>query len=302
MNITLRQLEVFVAVARSGSVSLAASKLYLSQPAASMAVAELEKILGDKFFDRKGRKLHLNEKGRALLPISIDILNRVHEVERHFSHESLQPTGIFKLGASTTIGSYVLPKLLDLFIKKFPKTEVSLDVQNSDAIIEKILRFDIDMGIIEGQCNNPAIETIPWRKDRLAVFCSPEHPLAKKDAISERDLSEANWILRESGSGSRAIFENAATGIINNFNVLLELGNTEAVKNAVESNIGISCLSIYTLERSIKHNELVELKTPFLDLSRFYYILVHKKKYKNQVLQSCLDFWKRHSSIDKEDE
>ena len=299
MDVTLRQLEVFVAVARCGSVSQAASELYLSQPAASMAIAELEKLLGDRFFDRRGRKLHLNEKGRALLPLSVDIINRVDEIERKFSRKSNEQAGVFKLGSSTTIGSYVLPQLLNLFIKEFPEIEVSLDVHNSEEIIKKILDFELDMGIIEGTCHNSSIEVIPWRKDRLAVFCSPNHPLAKKKEISVDDLKKAKWILREAGSGSRAIFENAMTGVVDNLNVILELGNTEAVKNAVESGIGISCVSIFTLERSIKHQELVELKTPYIDLSRFYYILIHKKKYKNQLLQSCLEFWNKFSSIDE---
>jgi len=297
MNITLRQLEVFIAVARCGSVSQAANQLYLSQPAASMAVAELEKLLGDRFFDRRGRKLHLNEKGRALLPLSVDIVNRVDEIERKFSQKSNEQAGVFKLGSSTTIGSYVLPQLLNLFIKEFPEIEVSLDVHNTEDIIKKILDFDLDMGIIEGTCHNASIDVIPWRKDRLAIFCAPSHPLAKKKEITPDDLKSAKWILREAGSGSRAIFENAMTGIVDNLDVILELGNTEAVKNAVESGIGISCVSIFTLERSIKHKELVELKTPFIDLSRFYYILVHKKKYKNQLLQSCMEFWNTHSSV-----
>lgn len=297
MNITLRQLEVFIAVARCGSVSQAANQLYLSQPAASMAIAELEKLLGDRFFDRRGRKLHLNEKGRALLPLSVDIINRVDEIERKFSQKSNELAGVFKLGASTTIGSYVLPQLLNLFIKEFPEIEVSLDVHNTEEIIKKILDFDLDMGIIEGTCHNASIDVIPWRKDRLAIFCAPSHPFAKKETITPEDLMSAKWILREAGSGSRAIFENAMTGIVDNLDVMLELGNTEAVKNAVESGIGISCVSIFTLERSIKHQELVELKTPFVDLSRFYYILVHKKKYKNQLLQSCLEFWNKHASV-----
>ena len=297
MNITLRQLEVFIAVARCGSVSQAANQLYLSQPAASMAIAELEKLLGDRFFDRRGRKLHLNEKGRALLPLSVDIINRVEEVERKFSQKSNEQAGVFKLGSSTTIGSYVLPQLLNLFIKEFPGIEVSLDVHNTEEIIKKILDFDLDMGIIEGTCHNASIDVIPWRKDRLAIFCAPSHPLAKKSVITPEDLKSAKWILREAGSGSRAIFENAMTGIVDNLDVILELGHTEAVKNAVESGIGISCVSIFTLERSIKHKELVELKTPFIDLSRFYYILVHKKKYKNQLLQSCMEFWNKHSSV-----
>ena len=297
MNITLRQLEVFVAVARCGSVSHAASELFLSQPAASMALAELEKLLGDKFFDRKGRKLHLNEKGRALLPLSVDTLNRVDEIQTKFSKKSSAPAGIFKFGCSTTIGSYVIPPLLDIFIKEFPEIEISMNVQNSGVIIDKILNFDLDMAIIEGTCHNSSIEVTPWRKDRLAVLCSPKHPLAQKTTITEEDIKNAKWILREHGSGSREIFESSLEGKINNLNVVLELGNTEAIKSAVESGMGISCLSIYSIEKSIKHGELIELKTPFLDLSRFYYILVHKKKYKNELLNVCLDFWSNYSTI-----
>ncbi|NQZ56376.1 MAG: LysR family transcriptional regulator [Lentisphaeraceae bacterium] len=297
MDITLRQLEVFVAVARCGSVSKAASELYLSQPAASMAIGELEKLLGDRFFDRKGRKLFLNEKGRALLPLSVDVINRIDEIQRKFNRNSNEPTGIFKLGSSTTIGSYVLPELLNVFLREFPEIEVSVKVQNTELIINQILDFDLDMAIIEGTCHNSAIEVIPWRKDHLAVFCAPGHPLAKKEQVTPRDLCDAGWVLREAGSGSRAIFENAITGVVNNLNVTLELGSTEAVKRAVESGIGISCLSIHAIERQLKHKELVELKTPFIDLGRYYYILVHKKKYRNQLLHSCLEFWDRHSTL-----
>ncbi|MCM8533412.1 MAG: LysR substrate-binding domain-containing protein, partial [Lentisphaeraceae bacterium] len=259
MSITLRQLEVFVAVARCGSVSNAAAELFLSQPAASMALAELEKVLGDKFFDRKGRKLHLNEKGRALLPLSVDALNRVDEIQTKFSKKSSAHAGVFKLGCSTTIGSYVVPPLLDLFIKKFPEIEVSMNVQNSGLIIDKILNFELDMAIIEGNCHNSDIEVTPWRKDRLAIFCSPKHPLANKGTITAEDISNSKWILRESGSGSREIFENALSGKINNLSVALELGNTEAIKSAVESGIGISCLSIYSIEKAIRQKDLVEL-------------------------------------------
>ena len=157
MNITLRQLEVFVAVARCGSVSKAASELFLSQPAASMALGELEKLLGDRFFDRKGRKLHLNEKGRALLPLSVDVINRIDEIQRKFSRRSHEPAGVFKLGSSTTIGSYVLPQILDVFIKEFPEIELSVEVQNSERIINKILDLRI---VFVGAPNNGYNELI----------------------------------------------------------------------------------------------------------------------------------------------
>ena len=295
MNITIKQLGVFAAIARHSSVSLAAEELCLSQPATSMALAELERILGDKFFDRKGRKLQLNEKGRALMPMAIDCLNRVKEISDKFSSGSHSLIGQVNIGCSTTIGNYVIPSLLGPFEQKSPDIDFDLVVKNSQTIIDEILKFNLDMGVIEGICQEADIEVIPWRRDRLVVFTHPKHPLANKEKVTVNDLEDAEWILREGGSGSYEIFENAVKGKLKKVNIKFKLGHTEAIKNTVASGNGISCLSILAIESMLERGELVEIPTPFLKLDRHFSLLIHRKKYRNEIIKSCLDFFKEQS-------
>lgn len=291
MDITVKQLAVFVAVAKNTSVSVAAEELYLSQPATSMALAELERILGDKFFDRKGRKLHLNEKGRALLPMAVDILNRMNEVSEKFSSRNDKMVGDFRLGASTTVGNYVLPSLLGEFLELYPEVKISLDISNSENIIRKVINFELDMAVIESRCQENELEIIPWQKDRLCVFVGKNHALAGKENISKKDLESCDWILREGGSGSFETFENAISGKLKHLKIKMKLGNTEAIKTAVSAGLGISCLSYHAIQSSLEQGSLVEIKTPFLNLDRQYYILVHKQKYRSDLLKTCLNFW-----------
>ena len=291
MDITVKQLAVFVAVAKNTSVSLAAEELYLSQPATSMALAELERILGDKFFDRKGRKLHLNEKGRALLPLAVDILNRMNEISEKFSSRNGKMVGDFRLGASSTVGNYVLPPMLGDFLELYPEVNISLDISNSENVIRKVINFELDMAIIEGRCQENELEVIPWQKDRLCVFVGKNHPLAKAESVTKKDLESCNWILREGGSGSFETFENAISGKLKPLNIKMKLGNTEAIKTAVVSGLGVSCLSYHAIQPLLEQGSLVEIPTPFLNLDRQYYILIHKQKYRSDLLKTCLKFW-----------
>lgn len=290
MNISFRQLELFCEIASKGSVSRAAEKTDISQSAASMALAELEKQIGEKLFDRLGKKLILNSSGKRLLPKAKEILSRVDEVEKMFSGNRNQPAGEINIGASSTIGNYVLPELLGKFSNQNPEIQINLTVGNTEQIIESLLSFETDAGYIEGLCNDNNIETSIWQKDQLVVFSSPDHPLASKTEITPGDLTSSQWILREKGSGTRVIFENALTGHITDLNIRYELGHTEAVKNAVKNNLGISCLSKRTVKENLENGSLVELNTPFLQLARNFYLLIRKEKYRTLALNQFLTF------------
>lgn len=289
-NITIRQLEVFAAIANKGNVTKASEQLFISQSAASMALAEFERQIGQKLFDRFGRKLVLNEAGRALLPKVIELLTRVDEIPAMFSPEGRLSFGSLEIGASSTIANYYIPSLLGEFTENFPEIQLRLEVGNTEQIINSLTEFKIDVGYIEGLCNHPQINCSLWREDQLVVFASPEHRLASKRRITLKDLSLERWILREKGSGTRVIFENAVAGKLDDLNIRFELGHTEAIKSAVKSNLGISCLSRLTVAESIRNGSLVELKTPFLNLRRNFYRLVHKEKYITNVLEKFMDF------------
>ena len=285
MKITFKQLEIFIAIAKHENMSLAAEAIYLTQSACSMALSTLEKQLGVKLFDRTGKRLILNERGRVLYPEAINLIARANELEHLMMDTHKNPVGHLIVGASSTIGNYVLPKMISRFSKNFPQVKISLRVNNTEQIIKEALNFEIDIGFIEGNCYALDLNVEKWRKDELVVIAAPNDPLNKKKKLSLEDLKNAKWILREKGSGTREQFENAINANILPF---MEFSHTEAIKQAVMTGIGIGCVSELTAIELLKNRSLIKLATPFLKLSRQFYTLLHKEKYQTAVLQAFI--------------
>ncbi|HEX4869256.1 MAG TPA: LysR family transcriptional regulator [Moraxellaceae bacterium] len=287
MRITLKQLEVFIAVAQAGNVTRASESLNITQSAASMALADFENQLGRKLFDRIGKRLQLNDAGRLLLPKALDAVARVADIE-HMAGSDEAMIGPLRIGASLTIGNYMMPGLIGRFMQAHPGAQLTLDVSNTRHVIEAIKHFQVDIGFIEGFCHEPDLEVLPWGEDELVVFAAPTHPLARKARVDEEDLAAADWILREPGSGTREVFDNAVMGRIRRLNLLLEFGHTEAIRQAVASGIGLGCASRRTLEDAFRTGSVVPLATPFLNLRRELYVLVHRQKFRTQGLELFL--------------
>ena len=274
MRFTLKQLQAFVAAAQDSNVSSAAKALSLSQSAVSAAIAELEGQFGRPLFDRIGKRLQLNETGKQLLPKAINLLTQAQELEQYA--RSGEATGNFRVGATLTIGNYLAAQLISDYMSAYPASRIQLKVANTSQIIEGMRRFEIDVGLIEGECYDPDIQALPWCDDEMVVFCAPGHALAQRGEIGLADLSQQPWILREPGSGTRALFDRAVTGRLTHLNVQLELEHTEAIKRAVEAGLGIGCISRVALRDAFKRGSLVELPTPFFDLRRRFYFLLHR--------------------------
>src|SRR5688572_2156295 len=198
MKFTFRQLEVFLATARQQNLSKAASALAMSQSAASDALKELEHQVGIRVFDRVGKRLQLNDFGRLLLPRAEELLSRAAELEQSLS--SHRGTGALKVGATPSNGNSLCVPLLEQYRRQFPDSQISLDVGNTEIISNKVANFELDIGLIEGEINNPALEITRWRDDTLVIFCGPTHPLAHKKCLTDEDLLAARWIVREGGS------------------------------------------------------------------------------------------------------
>lgn len=289
MRITLRQLELFVAIAKYGNITQAAEALYISQSAASMALAQLEKQLQAPLFERIAKKVILNNTGRALLPHVIDVLARANVIEKFSTQAPKILTGEVKIGASTTIGDYILPTIISRFINEHKAVQLMLAINNTEYIINELLKFNIDVAYIEGYCHHFSIITEKYQEDELIIFAAPRHPLACKRQLRLADLANADWILREKGSGTREIFEKAIYNKIDNLQVVLEVGSSEAVKQAVATGIGIACLSKYSLQTELKAKKLVALPAD-LSIKRYFYRLLHKQKYQSSLLQQFLKF------------
>lgn len=300
MRYSLRQLEIFVAISRTESVSRAAEALSLSQSATSTALSELERQFDLQLFDRVGKSLRINETGQQLLPRAVELLDRAKEIENLLQGNA--GFGHMKIGATLTVGNYLATILVARFLKEHPESRIQLQVHNTSTIVQQIANHELDLGLIEGDCNHPDIAVQPWIADELVVFSAPNHPLAGQRKISMEQLLQEQWILREKGSGTRATFDRAFHNHHALLKIRLELEHTEAIKRAVESGLGIGCISRLALKDAFRRGSLVPLATPGLDLGRFFYFLWHKQKYQTTGIREFLDLCKRFTAdVDRSD-
>jgi len=288
LRTTLRQIEVFVATAQRGNVTQAGAALGMTQSAASMALADFENQLGARLFDRVGKRLVLNGDGRMLYPRAVEMVERAHELELLFGTAGRAVD--LRLGASSTVGNYLLPQLIGQFRTLRAGSRFALEVGNTRQVMQRVLHFEVDVGFVEGPCMDSDIEPVFWRSDELAICVRPDDPLARPGGATIGALRAAEWILREPGSGTREVVEQLLTSQLGDIKLAMELGGTEAIKRAVESGIGISCLPKVALVGAIERGNLMMLDTPFLKLTRALHILLHKQKHRTEGLESFLEF------------
>jgi DNA-binding transcriptional LysR family regulator len=275
LRLNLRHLEVFVATARGGSTRAGAERVARSQSAASTALADLEASLGVALFDRVGRRLVLNENGRALLPRAASLLDQAGEVQHLFSHEHATP---LRVAASLTIGEQVLPELVGQWKARHATSPVRLVIGNTSEVIEAVVAFDVDVGFIEGSQTHPDLIVRPWLKDELVVVASPKHPLAGR-ALSRQSLRDAAWALRESGSGTREVADRWLIEHLGEINVGFELGSPEAIRQLVAAGSALGCVSRRAVAQSLADGSLVELRTRLPPAVRRFAMVLHRDKH-----------------------
>ncbi len=287
MRYTLRQLEVFLAAAHYENITRAAGYLAMSQSAASGALKELEQQFDVQLFDRVGKRLQINELGRALRPQAEALLEQANAFEQALARHS--DIGQIKVGATLTIGNYLAVGIVARYMAEQPGARVQLEVANTEHITSKVLDFELDIGLIEGDFHHPDLDIIPWREDELVVFCSPQHPFADGHTVTDSALIDQPWILREPGSGTRQAFDRAMHGLLPQLNIALELQHTEAIKRAVEANLGLGCLSAITVQDAFRSGRLKPVRTAPKDFGRHFYFVLHKQKYRSAGIQRWLD-------------
>ncbi|MET0385204.1 MAG: LysR family transcriptional regulator [Polyangiales bacterium] len=286
MRYTLRQLEVFLAVARHQSISRAGEELAMSQSAASSALADLERQFDVLLFDRVGKRLQLSALGHSLRPRVQSLHEQALGLEQALANES--EVGLLRVGATLTIGNYLVPPLLARFMQQNPGAHVQLEVANTAEIARKVANFEIDVGLVEGELLHPELEVSVWCDDELVVFCAPSHPLAGLPSLNDTHLRSAAWIVRERGSGTRQAFERALHGILVHLNIALELQHTEAIKSAVEQGIGLGCVSRIAVADAFRAGQLKACDVPKRDFRRQFYFVLHKQKHRSPGIQRWL--------------
>ncbi len=286
MKFTLRQLQIFLAVAKYQNISKAAQSLHMSQSAASEALLNLEHTYAVTLFDRVSNKLALNAIGHTLRKEAETLLAHCHSFEEKLMDHT--DVGHIKVGASFTIGNHLATRYLAGYLASYPEAEVQLDIANTPDVVARVLNFDVDIGMIEGEVHHGELELIPWREDELIVFCAADHPLARKRTLTNKDIREALWILREPDSGARQTFDRALAGLLPDINIYLEFKHNEAIKNAVESGLGIGCLSRIVLHKNFANGDLVPLTLPRRNMRRTFYFALPRKRFHLESVASWM--------------
>ena len=287
MKLTLQQLKVFATIARYGNLGLAANELCLSKGAVSQSLQELERQLSTPLFDRIHPRLQLNNEGRLLQPAAEELLTRMQDIENLFRPDA-EPSGQLRLGASQTIGNYLLPTLL-----ASSKQELGLPpkviINNTHLLCHALANFELDMALIEGENHHPDLLAEPWLQDEMLVVAPPGHRLANKKELSLSRLGSETWVLREAQSGSREQFIQQIQPELPRWQPGLELNTLEAVMLAVEKGLGISFIS-----RLAASDRLADGRLIALPLSRRFprqlSLIWHKQKYHSTSLRHFIHF------------
>ncbi|MHB1676735.1 MAG: LysR family transcriptional regulator [Sulfuriferula sp.] len=289
LRLTLRQLQIFIAIVEHHGTSAAADAIALSQSATSAALNELERMLGMNLFDRVSKRLLINDNGRTLLPQALALLDAANSIERWADNQQLLSGGL-RIGASTTIGNYLLPHILADFRHTLPTDDqanwqAQVTIENTTAITQKLVNFELDIGLIEGYCHESALKVLPWLEDELVIVSGRDDPILNtvspddpQSLIQLEALGQAIWLLREPGSGTREIINQTLLPYLHHLQHGIEFGNSEAIKYATMNGLGISFLSRFVVADMLETGKLIVLPTILPKFTRRFYIVMHKQK------------------------
>jgi DNA-binding transcriptional LysR family regulator len=288
-NVTLDQLRIFIAVAERQHVTRAAQALNLAQSAASHAIASLETRHGVKLFNRIGRRIELTEAGKALLAEARNILARVERAELGLSEFGNLERGTLVVQASQTIASYWLPRHLVAFRRAHPGIDIRLTIGNTAEVADAVESGAAELSFVEGAVESRQLVSAAVARDQLVLVVGPEHSWASGRAPETADLSTSEWVLREPGSGTRSVFEEALARLgvdLAKLRIAMELPSNEAVRAAVEAGLGATALSASVAAPSIENGLLHHVK--FALPEREFHVVRHSERHLSRIADAFL--------------
>jgi DNA-binding transcriptional LysR family regulator len=294
-----RRLQVFYTVAKQLSFTKAAELLYMTQPAVTFQVKQLEEHFNTRLFERSHSKISLTPAGEVALEYAEKILNLTNEMETRIGELTGQVSGTLLVGASTTIAEYMLPRLLGDFKAQYPNVHARLTVANSETIESKVADHTLDVGLIEAPSHHPQLTSGVCGEDELVAICAPTDEMARLKSVTPAQLAEMPYVSREDGSGTREVVDEYFRGNSvqpDDLHIAMELGSREAIKGAVEAGLGIAIVSRATIAKEVKLGDLVAVPLE-PRLIRPLSLVYAKEKFRSRLLQTFLDFVK--GALDK---
>ncbi|SHE39759.1 LysR substrate-binding domain-containing protein [Clostridium fallax] len=289
-----RKLKIYYEVATSLNMTKVAERMFISQPSISQAIKEIEEEMDCIFFERLGKKLYLTYEGEVFLSYARRILNLMEESKCRIKSFKNIEAGYISIGASTTIGVHLLPSIVRNFSKEYPMVDISLEIKNTDEIVNMILDNTIDLGLIEGEVNLDELIINDFYIDELVFIAPLEHHWKDKKYLDKTDFNDETLILRENGSGTRMIVERALKnkGII--YNTHMEIGHNEAIKKLVKNGFGVSCISKLCIEKD-EEKDFIIRRMKDGKIIRNFYLVYHKDKFISKLLNIFLQYVKEKS-------
>lgn len=297
-KITLKQLAVFRSIYRTGSTSAASEELHLSQSAVSSALAELEDRLKMPLFERIGRRLHRNHNAEAIYIQAQAILDQSLTLEKYHQYQG----GRIYIGASTTIGNYVLPSLTQEIFGESRNAKVEFFIGNTRDVIAEVEQLKVDIALVEGMprpTDSKLIEQKAWRQDKLVVFAKKDskwlagiHPKTKKNKsniqsieLNTEQLTKLPLLIREAGSGTRQVIDEQLLQYMPQAEFILAIQQSEAIKNMVKADLGLGCLSQHVIASELQQGSLIAIDIKDIDLHRTWWMVWHKHRFKSDIWQ-----------------
>jgi DNA-binding transcriptional LysR family regulator len=289
-----RRLQVFHAVAKQSSFTKAAETLFMTQPAVTFQIKQLEEHFNTRLFDRGHGKISLTPAGEVVLDYAERILSLSAELDTRISELTGEIQGLLLIGASMTIAEFMLPRVLGEFKSAYPGVKARLTVANSETIEHGVAAHSLDIGLIEAPSHLPSLSTEECCEDELQVVCSPAHPLAKLKTVTPKQLLQHAYISREPGSGTREVTDSYfrhAGFTPEDLNTVMELGSPDAIKGVVETGLGFAVMSKVIVAKEKQLGVLVALPlTP--KLTRTLSLVYPKEKFRSRLVSSFVEFSK----------
>jgi DNA-binding transcriptional LysR family regulator len=286
----LHHLRIFYTVAQRRSVTAAAADLLLSQPAVSLQLKALEKELGLALFQRGGTRLRLTQAGEVLHRAAVSMLHAKEEAERAISELRDGTRGRLILGAGTTGGMYVLPRIVQAYKRRWPETEILLHVGTTDQILEKLLQNVLDMALVGGPIKDSRLLVEPICADELVLIAAPSHPITSLAKVTLKDLGGLSFIVPETGSRTRQLVEKRLRESRVPLAIAMQLPGTEGVKRAVEGALGVGMVSRYSVENECLAGVLQRIPIESFGITRTMDLVSRAQKYVSPVAVRFREF------------
>jgi DNA-binding transcriptional LysR family regulator len=283
--LNLNQLRIFYFAAKYGSFSAAAEALFITQPAVTKQIQQLQTAQGVKLLNRFGKKMVLTDAGEALYSFADKIFQIESQAEENLRDFQQQKSGRLRIHASESFGAYYLPFIINLFRKKYPKIQIALNIFTNQQIVENTIRLENDLGFISSFAEHKKLMVSEVLDDRLILIVPPSHPFARKKVLDPWKLEGQSIIMHEKGSASRNIVDEFIRNNNLFVSVTLELSNNEAIKRAVEQGLGLSLISENVVKEEIERKKLKPILLADPTLKRKFYLIYHKDKYLSQPFQ-----------------